>query len=72
MMQLTYLTFTAPRQDNEAFESYKNQMCIRDSRSRLDSFTGIGDEKALNVLKKVHDTFGVPTVTAVSYTHLHL
>ena len=26
MMQLTYLTFTAPRKDNEAFESYKNRM----------------------------------------------
>lgn len=35
------------------------------NRSRLDSFTGIGDEKALNVLKKVHDTFGIPTVTDI-------
>ena len=35
------------------------------NRSRLDSFTGIGDEKALKVLKKVHDTFGVPTVTDI-------
>lgn len=25
MMQLTYLTFTAPRRDDEAFESYKNR-----------------------------------------------
>ena len=33
------------------------------NRSRLDSFMGIGDEKALKILKKVHDTFGVPTVT---------
>ena len=32
------------------------------NRSRLDSFTGIGDENALKVLKKVRDTFGVPTV----------
>lgn len=35
------------------------------NRSRLDSFMGIGDEKALKILKKVHDTFGVPTVTDI-------
>ena len=35
------------------------------NRSRLDSFTGIGDEKALKVLEKVRDTFGVPVVTDV-------
>jgi 2-dehydro-3-deoxyphosphooctonate aldolase (KDO 8-P synthase) len=33
------------------------------NRSRLDSFAGIGDEKALKILKKVGDTFGIPTVT---------
>src|SRR5574344_995435 len=35
------------------------------NRSRLDSFTGIGDEKALRILEKVHETFGVPTVTDI-------
>ena len=35
------------------------------NRSRLDSFTGIGDEKALKILQKVRDTFGVPTVTDI-------
>lgn len=35
------------------------------NRSRLDSFTGIGDEKALKILQKVHDTFGVPVVTDI-------
>jgi 2-dehydro-3-deoxyphosphooctonate aldolase (KDO 8-P synthase) len=35
------------------------------NRSRLDSFTGIGDEKALKVLKKVRDTFNVPVVTDI-------
>ncbi|QNL48584.1 3-deoxy-8-phosphooctulonate synthase [Olivibacter sp. SDN3] len=35
------------------------------NRSRIDSFTGIGDEKALKVLAKVRDTFGVPTVTDI-------
>ena len=35
------------------------------NRSRLDSFTGIGDEKALKVLYKVKETFGVPVVTDI-------
>src|SRR5688572_22942122 len=35
------------------------------NRSRLDSFTGIGDEKALNILKKVGETLQVPTVTDI-------
>jgi 2-dehydro-3-deoxyphosphooctonate aldolase (KDO 8-P synthase) len=35
------------------------------NRTKLDSFTGIGDEKALKILKEVGDTFGVPTVTDI-------
>jgi 2-dehydro-3-deoxyphosphooctonate aldolase (KDO 8-P synthase) len=35
------------------------------NRSRVDSFTGIGDEKALKILKKVSDTFDIPTVTDI-------
>jgi len=35
------------------------------NRSRLDSFTGIGDEVALNILRKVNNTFGIPTVTDI-------
>ncbi len=35
------------------------------NRSRIDSFTGIGDIEALKILKKVKDTFGVPTVTDI-------
>ncbi len=35
------------------------------NRSRLDSFTGIGDEKALKILRKVSETFHVPTVTDI-------
>ena len=35
------------------------------NRSRLDSFTGIGDEKALKVLQKVSRTFDVPVVTDI-------
>lgn len=35
------------------------------NRSRIDSFTGIGDLKALEILKKVGDTFNAPTVTDI-------
>src|SRR5690606_17009395 len=35
------------------------------NRSRIDSFTGIGDEKALRILRKVSDTFSVPTLTDI-------
>jgi 2-dehydro-3-deoxyphosphooctonate aldolase (KDO 8-P synthase) len=35
------------------------------NRSRVDSFTGIGDEKALKILRKVSETFNVPTLTDI-------
>lgn len=35
------------------------------NRSRLDSFTGIGDIEALKILAKVRDTFGIPVVTDI-------
>lgn len=35
------------------------------NRSRLDSFTGIGDEKALKILRKVSETFDVPVTTDI-------
>ncbi|WP_271855452.1 3-deoxy-8-phosphooctulonate synthase [Patiriisocius marinus] len=38
------------------------------NRSRIDSFTGIGDEKALKILRKVSETFHVPTVTDIHET----
>lgn len=38
------------------------------NRSRVDSFTGIGDEKALKILRKVGDTFSIPTVTDIHET----
>ena len=43
--------------------SYRNANC-----SRLDSFTGIGDEKALKILRKVSETFDIPTVTDIHET----
>ncbi len=35
------------------------------NRSRLDSFTGIGDEAALKMLRKVSETFGIPVTTDI-------
>lgn len=35
------------------------------NRSRLDSFSGIGDQEGLAVLQKVKETFGVPIVTDI-------
>ncbi len=35
------------------------------NRTKTDSFTGIGDEKALKLLGKVRDTFDIPTVTDI-------
>ena len=35
------------------------------NRSRIDSFTGIGDQKALSILKEVGEHFDVPTTTDI-------
>jgi 2-dehydro-3-deoxyphosphooctonate aldolase (KDO 8-P synthase) len=35
------------------------------NRSRIDSFTGIGDEEALRVLRRVRETFNIPVVTDI-------
>ena len=35
------------------------------NRSRLDSFTGIGDKKALEILKNVGNHFKIPTITDI-------
>lgn len=39
------------------------------NRSRLDSFTGIGDENALKILNKISKEFGIPTVTDIHESH---
>lgn len=39
------------------------------NRSRIDSFTSIGDEKALKILRKVNETFHIPTVTDIHETN---
>jgi len=38
------------------------------NRSRVDSFTGIGDEKALKILRKVGETFHIPVMTDIHET----
>lgn len=35
------------------------------NRSRIDSFTGIGDEKALEIIKKIGDKLEIPTTTDI-------
>lgn len=35
------------------------------NRTRIDSFTGIGNEAALNILAKVRDSFNIPVVTDI-------
>ena len=35
------------------------------NRSRMDSFTGIGDKEALSILKKVGEKFNIPTLTDI-------
>jgi 2-dehydro-3-deoxyphosphooctonate aldolase (KDO 8-P synthase) len=39
------------------------------NRSKIDSFTGIGDEKALAILRKVSETFQIPVLTDIHETH---
>lgn len=43
MMQLTYLTFTAPRKDLEAFESYKNRSKAELQSAQANPLSTIGD-----------------------------
>ena len=38
------------------------------NRSRMDSFTGIGNDKALKILQKVGKTFSIPTMTDIHET----
>jgi 2-dehydro-3-deoxyphosphooctonate aldolase (KDO 8-P synthase) len=39
------------------------------NRTKVDSFTGIGDEKALKILAEVGSTFSIPTVTDIHESH---
>jgi 2-dehydro-3-deoxyphosphooctonate aldolase (KDO 8-P synthase) len=39
------------------------------NRSRIDSFTGIGDDKALKILRKVSEVFNIPVMTDIHETN---
>ena len=39
------------------------------NRSRGDSFTGVGDEKALKIIQKVGERFNIPTLTDIHQPH---
>ncbi len=39
------------------------------NRTKANSFTGIGDELALSILREVSDTFNIPTVTDIHESH---
>lgn len=39
------------------------------NRTKADSFTGIGDELSLGILREIGETFQVPTVTDIHETH---
>lgn len=39
------------------------------NRSKSDSFTGIGDEKALQILRSVRDDYFIPTLTDIHESH---
>ena len=52
MMQLTYLTFTAPRKDAEAFESFKNRMKAQLESAQANPLSSINDslQKAMYII----------------------
>lgn len=39
------------------------------NRSRIDSFTGIGDEIALDIIKRIGEKFSLPTLTDIHESH---
>jgi len=39
------------------------------NRSKIDSFQGIGDEKALSILREVGECFNIPTITDIHQAH---
>lgn len=58
----------------ELSDKYKIPLVFKGSyrkanRSRVDSFTGIGDAKALEILFKVKETFQIPVVTDIHAAH---
>ncbi len=64
------LTFEVAGQVKVLSDKYKIPFIFKASyrkanRSRLDSFTGIGDEKALKILKSIGESLDIPVVTDI-------
>lgn len=65
-----YITFTVAEKVKEIADKYRIPYIFKASyrkanRSRIDSFSGIGDEKALNILAEVRNRFDLPIVTDI-------
>lgn len=64
------LVFRTAEKLAELSEKYRLPFIFKSSyrkanRSRVDSFTGIGDEEALNILAAVRRHFGIPVITDI-------
>lgn len=64
------MTFGIAEKIHALSEKYKLPFVFKASyrkanRSRIDSFTGIGDEKALGILKEIAEQFSIPVITDV-------
>lgn len=64
-MALDIARFVAPVCDRLGIPYVFKGSYRKANRSRIDSFTGIGDEKALRILAKVREEFGIPVVTDI-------
>ena len=65
-----FMAFRIAEKVTELSEKYQIPYIFKGSfkkanRSRVDSFTGIGDEKALEIIKKVGEHFNIPTTTDI-------
>jgi 2-dehydro-3-deoxyphosphooctonate aldolase (KDO 8-P synthase) len=68
------LPFEIARRVKEIADKYGMRYVFKGSytkanRSRLDSFTGIGDETALQVLRAVGNAYGIETITDIHESH---
>jgi 2-dehydro-3-deoxyphosphooctonate aldolase (KDO 8-P synthase) len=64
------VVFETARHLTELSDKYKLPFVFKSSyrkanRSKIDSFSGIGDEKALRILARVRDKFSVPVITDI-------
>ncbi|MCB0799409.1 MAG: 3-deoxy-8-phosphooctulonate synthase, partial [Bacteroidales bacterium] len=64
------MTFRVAAEVKKLSDKYRIPLVFKSSyrkanRSRLDSFTGIGDKKALEILAEVRSRYSVPVVTDI-------